>query len=76
MKVMFKYFDNLYTLSNEDLKEGDRVYLISTGHYIDGEYKHHKFDFRKFMSGFPDEPIIIKKYHHETYYKIVAIKFK
>lgn len=57
MKVE-KVHNNLrYTLSNENLKEGDKVFPIANGRCLDnGGWILHDFDFRDFVSGFPDEP--------------------
>ena len=49
-----------YTLSNDNLKVGDRVYPIANGRCTDdGGWILHDFDFRDFMSGFPGEPHIM-----------------
>lgn len=46
-----------YTLSNENLNLSDKVYPIAKGRITDGNvFILHNFDFRDFMSGFPDEP--------------------
>lgn len=57
-----------YTLTNEGLKEGDRVYPIANGRTLDGGgWILHGFDWRKSMSGFPDEPHTIKNTRHSGY---------
>ena len=49
-----------YTLSNEDLKEGDVVYPIARGRQTEKDgWILHNIDFRDFMSGFPDDPHVI-----------------
>lgn len=54
-----------YKLSNQGLKAGDPVFPISQGFVGDDEkYHHQKFDFRNFMTGFPDEPHIILNLNH------------
>ena len=46
-----------YTLSNDDLKVGDKVYPIGNGRCLDdGGWILHNLDYRDFMSGFPEEP--------------------
>ena len=50
-----------YTLSNDGLKVGDKVYPIARGRCLDdGSWILHELDFREFMCGFPDEPHTIK----------------
>lgn len=51
-------------MTNEDLQVGDKVYPISHGRTKDGKYEHEYFDFRDFMSGYPDEPHTILDLHH------------
>lgn len=57
-----------YTLSNDNLQVNNEVYPIANGRCIDNnEWILHGFDFRGFMSGFPDEPHIIKDLNYSTY---------
>jgi hypothetical protein len=57
-----------YTLSNESLKVGDEVYSIANGRCLDnGDWILHDFDFRDFMSGFPNEPHIIENLKYSDY---------
>lgn len=74
MIVSHTYNNKIYVLSNDDLKVGDEVYPISNGISDDKTftYKHKEFDFREHMSGFPNEPHIIKdlKYSHYKPYEI------
>jgi hypothetical protein len=58
-----------YTLTNEGLEVGDMVFPISTGQSDSdaGTYKHRAFDFRKFMTGFPDEPAKVIDLAHSDY---------
>jgi hypothetical protein len=57
-----------YTLTNDGLKEGDKVYPIAWGRCLDGGgWILHKFDYRDFMSGFPDEPHTIIDLKHSDY---------
>jgi len=54
-----------YTLSNENLKVGDKVYPIGQGRCLDnGEWILHELDFSNIMSGFPNEPHKILDLHH------------
>jgi hypothetical protein len=56
-----------YTLSNENLKVGDEVYPIAIGRCLDdGGWILHELDFRDFMSGFPNEPHIIKNLNYDN----------
>ena len=56
-----------YTLSNDNLKEGDKVYPIARGRCLDnGGWILHGFDFRAFMCGFPDEPHTIIDLDYST----------
>jgi hypothetical protein len=64
LKTEITYDGIKYTLSNEDLKVGDEVYPISRGRVIEDLYYHEKFDYRDFMSGFPEEPHILLDLHH------------
>ena len=57
-----------YTLSNENLKVGDKVYSIANGRCLDkGGWILHDFDFSDFMSGFPNEPHIIENLKYSDY---------
>jgi hypothetical protein len=57
-----------YTLSNENLKVGDKVFPIASGRCLDnGGWILHDFDFRDFMSGFPDEPHTIENLKNSDY---------
>ena len=64
-----KFHNNIrYTLSNEDLKIGDKVYPIAKGRCLDnGDWILHNFDYRDFMSGFPDEPHTILNLKYSDY---------
>ena len=58
----------LYKFSNKGLKAGDKVYPISSGFIGDDKkYYHEKFDFRDFMSGFPNSQHTIIDLHHSDY---------
>jgi hypothetical protein len=68
MKVE-KVFEGIrYTFSNDNLKENDEVYPIAMGRCLDdGGWILHGFDFRDFLSGFPNEPHTIKCLNHSKY---------
>jgi hypothetical protein len=68
MKVEKVYKGIRYTLSNENLKNGDKVYPIARGRCLeDGGWILHDFDFSKSLSGFPDEPHTIIKTDYSDY---------
>jgi hypothetical protein len=57
-----------YTLSNDNLETGDKVYSIGNGRCLDdGGWILHNLDFRDFTSGFPDEPHTIKNLNYSDY---------
>jgi hypothetical protein len=57
-----------YTLSNENLKVGDKVYPIASGRCLDnGDWILHNISFKDFMTGFPDEPHTIENLKHSDY---------
>lgn len=64
--IIEKVFNKIrYTLSNDNLSIGDKVYPIANGRCLDdGTWVFHKFDFRNFMSGFPNEPHTILDLNH------------
>ena len=55
-----------YTLSNDDLQVGDKVYPIGRGYVTKGEFILGELDFRDFMSGFPDEPHTILDLNYDN----------
>lgn len=68
MKVERVHNEIRYTLSNENLKVNDNVFPIAGGRCLDnGGWILHEFDFRDFMSGFPDEPHKILDLKHSDY---------
>ena len=67
MIVKHKYNGKEYTLSNEDLKVGDKVYSISKGIIKDGKHVHENFDFKNVMSGWKSEPHTILDLHYSNY---------
>ena len=69
MIVKKKYNGKEYTLSNENLKNGDKVYPISNGRSNTEKftYDHHEFDWRFFCSGWKSEPHTIVDLHYSDY---------
>ncbi|MFW5847494.1 MAG: hypothetical protein ACOCVF_01055 [bacterium] len=66
-----------YLLSNENLKEGDKVYPIANGRCRDdGSWILHGFNFEESLSGFPDNPhtIINLKYSDYKPYEVKTDK--
>ena len=56
-----------YILSNEDLKEGAKVYPISNGRVCENTvYIHYEYDFKIYSSGFPDEPHTILEMNYRN----------
>jgi hypothetical protein len=67
MKIEKVYNNIRYTLSNEDLQVGDKVYPIARGRCLDGGgWILHDIDFRYFMTGFPDEPHTILDLNYDN----------
>lgn len=64
METTKDYKGFTYTLSNENLLEGDKVYPISDGHLDGQNYIHEGFNFGVLSSGFPDEPHTIINLKH------------
>jgi len=57
-----------YTLSNEDIKAGDKVYPIARGRCLDdGEWIFHNLDYGEYCSGFPNEPHTILDIKNSDY---------
>jgi len=68
MKIETIHNNIRYTLSNDNLNVDDNVYPIGNGRVDDdNEYIYHGFDFSKYMSGFPDDPHIIKSLNYSKY---------
>jgi hypothetical protein len=69
MKVIHKYHGKTYTLSNENLQNGDKVYPISSGKSNSEKftYEHWGFEWRNFMTGWISEPHTIKDIHYSSY---------
>jgi len=56
-----------YTFTNENLKVGDEVYPLAHGRCLDnGGWILHNFDFTDFISGFPNNPHIIKDLNYDN----------
>jgi hypothetical protein len=67
MKIEKVHNNIRYTLSNENLQVSDEVYPVANGRCLDdGGWILHEFDFRDFMSGFPDEPHIIMDLNYDN----------
>lgn len=68
MKVETVHNDIRYTLTNEGLQNGDRVYPIANGRVLDdGSWIFHKLDYSYHASGFPDDPHTIINLKHDSY---------
>jgi hypothetical protein len=67
MQTSYKYNGKKYTLTNEELSVGDKVYSISWGHIEDDKYFHEKFDFRNVVSGWKSDPHTIVDLHYSDY---------
>lgn len=67
MIIQHTYKDIDYILTNENLKEGDKVFPISRGRSYGDTHIHYEYDFRDFMSGFPDEPHTIVNMKYSDY---------
>ena len=68
MKVERVFKNIRYTLSNENLSNGDKVYPIAEGRTLDdGSFILHDFSWEDYMSGFPDEPHIILNINYSDY---------
>lgn len=62
MKVERVHKSIRYTLSNENLKEGDKVFSIANGRCLEGnDWILHGFNWEEYCSGFPNEPHTIQK---------------
>lgn len=67
-KTKHTFHGKTYIFSNKNLKEGDKVFPISNGFIGDDKkYYHQEFDFRKIISGFPNEPHIILNLKYSNY---------
>jgi hypothetical protein len=67
MKVTHKYNGKVYTLTNENLQVGDKVYGISWGKVTGDKYDHWYFDWRNVVSGWKSEPHTIVDLHYSDY---------
>lgn len=67
MKVETVYSGIRYTLSNDNLKVGDKVFPVAWGRCLeDGGWILHDFDFSNMMCGFPDEPHVIMDLNYDN----------
>lgn len=68
MKVEKHYKGIRYTLSNENLQQGDKVYPIARGRVIANiDWMLCDFDYSESCSGFPNEPHTILNLKHSDY---------
>jgi hypothetical protein len=68
MKIEHVYDSIRYTLSNDNLKVGDKVFPIGQGRCLDdGGWILHNLDYRDFMSGFPHSPHTIQNLKYSDY---------
>lgn len=64
-----------YTLSNDNLQVGDKVYPIADGRcLVNGGWILHGFNFDEACSGFPDEPHTIINLKHSPDYKPYEVR--
>jgi len=90
MQTTHTYNGKIYTLSNEGLVEGDKVFPISFGTTENGIFTHEYFKFFEW-DYFPDDPHTIEDLYYsdfkpyeiktdhgfgpiEKYYKIISIE--
>lgn len=73
MIVKHKYNGKEYTLSNENLQVGDKMYGISWGKITGDKYEHWYFDWRQIVSGWKSEPHVILDLHHSDY-KLYSVR--
>jgi hypothetical protein len=60
--------DIRYTLSNDNLQVGDKVYPIAMGRCRDdGSWVLHEFNWEGYMCGFPNEPHTIIEFKPNMY---------
>ena len=68
MQTTYKLNGKIYTLSNEGLVEGDKVFPISYGRCENGVHIHEEFMFPKpEWNEFPDDPHTIEDLHYSDY---------
>ena len=69
MIVKHKYNGKEYTLTNENLQNGDKVYPISRGRSNSEKftYEHWEFDWRNFRCGWISEPHTLLDIHYSDY---------
>ena len=69
MKIEHVHEGIRYTLSNDDLKDGDEVFPIGYGRCTDDGWILHDLNYSKYSSGFPNDPHVIKNVKHNPTYK-------
>lgn len=64
-----KVFEGIrYTLSNDNLRKGDKVFPIARGRIVnDKKFILGELDYREIISGFPNEPHTIINLKHSDY---------
>ena len=67
--IIEKYHEKIrYTLTNDNLKEGDEVFPIGSGRVTDDEeFILSELIYEDYMTGFPDEPHKILDLKHSDY---------
>lgn len=56
MKIEKVYKNIRYTLSNDNLKNGDKIFPIAHGRCTDDGWLLHDINFTSNLSGFPNDP--------------------
>lgn len=75
MKVEKVYNGIRYTLSNENLAVGDKVYPIARGRCLDdGSWILHEINFGNAWTGFPEEPHTILDLKYSADYKPYEVR--
>ena len=69
MQTTYTHNGKIYTLSNEGLVEGDKVFPIAFGHTENGKWIHEDFRIEQLIkwNEFPDEPHTIEDLHYSDF---------
>jgi len=67
MQTTHKHEGKIYTFSNENLTEGDKVYPIAFGRTENGKWIHEEFGFGEWSTGFPDYPHTIEDLNNSDF---------